>query len=118
MLFGSGLRMIVSEWYELVFDGEIAADAIAIAVLVFEQGSEIIFRIHMIITSKAWHFRILAIPELELIVAGSMMAEFVDRQELVVVLVDSFGSQFVDIAVEFVEHSDFVGIVPVTSSLQ
>lgn len=50
-----------------------------------------------------------------------MMTEFVDRQELVEVLVDSlrrFESQFVDIAVEFGEHSDFVGIVPVTDSLQ
>lgn len=47
-----------------------------------------------------------------------MMTEFVDRQELVEVLADNFGSQFVDIAVEFVEHSDFVGIVPVTGSLQ
>lgn len=62
-----------------------------------------------------------AIPELELIVAGWMMTEFVDKQELVAVLVDNLGrfeSQFVDIAVEFVEHSDFVGIVPVTGSLQ
>lgn len=38
MWIGSVLGMIVFEWCEFVFDGEIA-----IAVLVFEQGSEIYY---------------------------------------------------------------------------